>query len=138
MANPHTCAHGTDTKTKCQCDLFQAVWFVHQLESLCNTPMCLEYVVPFLPKSQLLVLIHELIFIDYYFVFQILLQCWLNGNRICVIQFIMVIGLSARVQFGLQSYEWLTNSDKCEAGVWYLNHKYDYRQNWMTQGPVTN
>ena len=56
----------------------------------------------------------------------------------CVIQFIMVIGLSARVQFGLQSYEWLTKSDKREAGVWYLNHKYDYRQNWMTQSPVTN
>ena len=64
VANTHTCAHGTDTKTKCQCDLFQAVWFVHQQESLYNTPMCLEDVVPFLPKSQLLVLIHELIFID--------------------------------------------------------------------------
>ena len=50
----------------------------------------------------------------------------------------MVIGLSARVQFGLQSYKQLTNSDKCEAGVCYLNHKYDYRQNWMTQGSVTN
>ena len=37
----------------------------------------------------------------------------------------MAIGPSA-VQFGLLSYEWLTKSDDREAGVWFVNHKYDY------------
>ena len=29
-------------------------------------------------------------------------------------------------------------SDDREAEVRFLNHKYDYRQNWTTQTPVTN
>ena len=39
----------------------------------------------------------------------------------------MAIGPSA-VQFGLLSYEWLTKSDDREAGVWFVNHKYDYEK----------
>ena len=39
----------------------------------------------------------------------------------------MVIGLSG-VQFGLQSYEWLTKSDDHEAGVRFVNHEYDSDQ----------
>ena len=31
--------------------------------------------------------------------------------------------------------EWL---DDCEAGVQFVNHEYDYRQNWTTLSPVTN
>ena len=47
----------------------------------------------------------------------------------------MVIGPSG-VQFGLQSYEWLTKLDEREAGVQFANHEYDYRQNWMRRNPV--
>ena len=32
----------------------------------------------------------------------------------------------------------LTKSDDGEAGVWFVNHKYDYRLNWTTRRPVTN
>ena len=52
-------------------------------------------------------------------------------------ELIMVIGLSG-VQFGLQSYESLTKSDDREAGVRFVNHEYDYRQNWTTRSPITN
>ena len=50
---------------------------------------------------------------------------------------IMAIG-PCGVQFGLYSYEWLTKSYNCKAGVRFVNHKYCYRLNWTTQGPVTN
>ena len=49
----------------------------------------------------------------------------------------MVIGLSG-VQFGLYSYEWLTKSDNQKAGVQFVYHEYDYRQNSTTRSPVTN
>ena len=32
----------------------------------------------------------------------------------------------------------ITKSDYCTMGVQFVNHKYDYRQNWVTQSPVTN
>ena len=34
--------------------------------------------------------------------------------------------------------EWLTKSDDREAGVRFVNHEYDYRQNRTTRSPVTN
>ena len=34
--------------------------------------------------------------------------------------------------------EWLTKLDDCKAGVWFVYHYYDYRQNWTTRNPVTN
>ena len=49
----------------------------------------------------------------------------------------MVIGPNG-VQFGLWAYKWLTKSDGRKAGVQFVNHEYDYRQNWTTQSPVTN
>ena len=49
----------------------------------------------------------------------------------------MVVGTSG-VQFGLWSCEWFTKSDDCEAGVRFVNHECDYRQNWTTRSPVTN
>ena len=52
-------------------------------------------------------------------------------------QLIMVIG-QCGVQFGLQSNKWLTKSEDREAGVRFVNHEYDYRQNWLTQSPVIN
>ena len=52
-------------------------------------------------------------------------------------QLIMVIG-QCGVQFGLQSNKWLTKSEDREAGVRFVNHEYDYRQNWTTQSPVIN
>ena len=48
---------------------------------------------------------------------------------------ILVIGLSG-VQF--VQYECLTKSDDREAGVRFVNHEYDYRQNWTTRSPITN
>ena len=41
----------------------------------------------------------------------------------------MVIGLCG-VQFCLWSYKWLMKT-------WFVNHKYDYRQNWTKQSPHT-
>ena len=41
----------------------------------------------------------------------------------------MVIGLCG-VQFCLWSYKWLTKT-------WFVNHKYNYRQNWTKQSPLT-
>ena len=32
----------------------------------------------------------------------------------------------------------ITKSYDCEAGVRFVNHEYDYRQNWTTRGPVTS
>ena len=29
-------------------------------------------------------------------------------------------------------------SDEREAGVLFVNHEYDYRQNWTTRSPITN
>ena len=49
----------------------------------------------------------------------------------------MVIGPSG-VQFALQSYETLTKLDNREAGVPFVNHENDDRQNWTAQSPVTN
>ena len=34
--------------------------------------------------------------------------------------------------------QWLTKSDDRIAGVWFVNHEYDYKQNWTTRSPVTN
>ena len=65
---------------------------------------------------------------------------WWTSTLVTLIWYvslIMVIGPSG-VQFGLQLYEWLTKSDDREAGVWYVNYEYDYRQNWTTRSPVTN
>ena len=42
---------------------------------------------------------------------------------------IMVIGLCG-VQFCLWSYRWLMKT-------WFVNHEYDYRQNWTKQSPLT-
>ena len=39
----------------------------------------------------------------------------------------MVIGPSG-VQFGLESYEWLTKSNDREAGVRFVNYEYDCKQ----------
>ena len=52
-------------------------------------------------------------------------------------KFIMVIGPKG-VQFGLLSYKSVTKSDNRETGVRFVNHAYDYRQNWTTRSPVTN
>ena len=41
----------------------------------------------------------------------------------------MVIGLCG-VQFCLWSYRWLMKT-------WFVNHEYDYRQNWTKQSPLT-
>ena len=51
--------------------------------------------------------------------------------------FIMIIRLSG-VQFGLKTYKWFTKSDDYIAGVQFFFNNYNYRQNWMTQSPVTN
>ena len=32
----------------------------------------------------------------------------------------------------------IPKSDACKAGVQFVNHEYNYRQNWMTQSPITN
>ena len=40
--------------------------------------------------------------------------------------FIMVTGMSG-VQFYLFSHKWFTKLNECKVGVWFLNHKYDYR-----------
>ena len=32
----------------------------------------------------------------------------------------------------------ITKSDDCAAGVRFIYHKYDYRQNWTTQSLITN
>ena len=42
------------------------------------------------------------------------------------------------VQLGLKKFEWLTQSDDCEAEVLFVNNEYDYRQNWMARNSVTN
>lgn len=41
----------------------------------------------------------------------------------------MVIGLCG-VQFCLWSYKWLTKT-------WFVNHEYNYRQDWTKQSPLT-
>ena len=61
---------------------------------------------------------------------------YLNSLPHCT-QLIMVIGQRG-VQFGLQSNKWLAKSEDREVGVRFVNHEYDYRQNWLTQSPVTN
>ena len=40
--------------------------------------------------------------------------------------FKMVTGMSG-VQFYLLSHKWFTKLNECKVGVWFLNHKYDYR-----------
>ena len=49
----------------------------------------------------------------------------------------MVIGLSG-VQFDLYSYEYDTNSNGSKEGVRFVNHEYDYRQNWTTGSLIIN
>ena len=49
----------------------------------------------------------------------------------------MVMGPS-ELQFGLLSYEWLTKLDEREVGVQFVNHEYDYTQNWTAESPVAN
>ena len=54
-----------------------------------------------------------------------------------LVQLVMVKGLRG-VQFGLWSYEWLTESDNREVGLRFVNYEYDYRQNWTKLSPVTD
>ena len=53
------------------------------------------------------------------------------------LQFMMVIGLSG-VQIQSVIIQVINKMDDWEVGVQFVNHEYDYRQNWTTQSPVTN
>ena len=50
----------------------------------------------------------------------------------------MVKGPSGANSVSDHTCKWLTKLEDCEAGVQFVNHEYDYKQNWMKISPVTN
>ena len=60
-------------------------------------------------------------------------------RRTCKMKFIIINGnITEWSQFALKTYERLTKSDNREARVRFVNHEYDYRQNWTTRSAITN